>query len=133
MKKISISVAIGKNRVIGCENQLPWHLPNDLKHFKQLTLNKPVIMGRKTYESLGKPLPNRRNVIITRNKNYQASGCEIFSSLQEAIDKIDAPEIIIIGGESIYTQALPLATHLYLTFVDAEIQGDTFFPEINLI
>ena len=129
--KISISCAMGENRVIGINNQLPWHLPNDLKHFKKITLHKPIIMGRKTFESIGKPLPDRENIIVTRDKNYTAPNCIVVHSLEEALDQIEAPEVIIIGGAKMYEQALRIATTLYITIIHQAFQGDTFFPEIN--
>ena len=130
---IKIIAALAENQVIGCKNSLPWHLPADLLHFKNLTLHQTVVMGRKTYESLKNPLPKRTNIIITRQPNYNAPGCQIFSSLQELIEQYtsDSLSIFIIGGAEIYAQALPLASHLFLTFIDAEIKGDTFFPKIN--
>jgi len=127
--KISIIAAMDKNRLIGKANQLPWHLPADLKHFKQLTLNKPVIMGRKTFDSIGKPLPQRHNIIITRNKDWTRPDCTTAHSLEQAIDLTgDAPEIMIIGGKTFFEQALIRATHLYLTYIDHPFDGDTYFP-----
>lgn len=127
---ISMIAAMAKNRVIGRENSLPWHLPEDLKHFKQKTLDKPVVMGRKTYESVGKPLPGRENVIITRNADYQADGCTIVTSLEQAIEHLaKVEEIMIIGGTEIYRLALPMAHRMYLTFIDLEVDGDAYFPE----
>lgn len=131
-QKISIVVAMAKNRAIGINNTLPWHLPEDLKHFKAVTTGKPIIMGRKTWESLGRPLPNRRNILISTNQNYQADGAEVFSSLKNALTtcKNDA-EICIIGGANLYTQALPLVTDLIITEIDLEVKADTFFPEFD--
>ncbi|MBN1683882.1 MAG: type 3 dihydrofolate reductase [Gammaproteobacteria bacterium] len=128
---LSIIVAIGKNNVIGYKNQLPWHLPADLSHFKKLTLNKTVVMGRKTYESIGKPLSGRENIIITHDPNYQARGCKIATSLEQAIKMASSKEVFIIGGQSLYAQTLPIADRLYLTLVDIECPGDTFFPAIH--
>ena len=130
--KIALIAALTPQRVIGKNNQLPWHLPNDLKRFHRLTQNKTVIMGRKTYESIGHALPHRQNIIVTRNKNYNAPACEIVSSLEEAIKKSHAEEIMIIGGESLYQQALPLADTLYLTYVETNCCGDTWFPKFSL-
>lgn len=128
--QLAIIAALAKQRVIGYQNKLPWHLPADLRHFKQLTLGKPVIMGRKTFESIGKPLPGRTNVIVSRNADYQAEGCRIAHSLTEALAQVsEAPEAMIIGGTEIFRQALPLAQKLYLTFIHADIKGDVFFPE----
>lgn len=136
MSTVSIIAAIAKNNVIGNRNQIPWYLPADLAHFKALTLNHSVIMGRKTYESiitrLGKPLPERQNIVVTSQPNFQAPGCVVAHSLTEALEKISATdEIFIIGGASLYITALSIATRLYLTEVDAEIPGDTFFPAWN--
>ena len=128
---ISIIVAHAKNRVIGKANKLLWHISDDLKRFKTLTTGHPIIMGRKTYESIGKPLPNRTNIIVSRNIN-ELSGCFVYPSLESAIEKvgeIDKEEIFIIGGGEIYRQALPLADRLYVTKVDLNIEGDTYFPE----
>jgi len=129
---ISIIVAFANNRVIGKDNQLIWHLPNDLKHFKAVTSGHPVIMGRKTYESIGRLLPNRKNIIVTRNTAYQVEGAHVFNSLEAAIEScIGEEEIFIIGGSEIYGQALTLAHKLYITEVLHEFEGDAFFPEIN--
>jgi dihydrofolate reductase len=129
--KVSIIAAIAKNNVIGCKGKLPWDMPADLAHFKELTLDKTVIMGRQTYESIGKPLPQRKNIIVTRNLNFKVAGCQIVCSLEEAIAKNQNDELMIIGGADLYQQALPLANNLYLTFIDAEVNGDTFFPQID--
>lgn len=131
---ISLIVAMAHNRVIGKNNGMPWHLPADLKHFKKITSGKPVIMGRKTFESIGKALPNRRNIVISRNAAYQAPDCEVVTSLSAALALVaDANEICIIGGAQIFQEALPMADRLYLTFIDLKIEGDTFFPEWNHI
>lgn len=127
--QLSLIVAMSTNRVIGIQNQLPWHLPADLKHFKQLTLGKPVIMGRKTYDSIGKPLPNRCNIVVSRNQSLQIPGCEVVNSLESALKLVaTAAEVMIIGGEQLFTQALPLADRLYLTLIHQQIPGDSFFP-----
>lgn len=128
---ISIIVAYAKNRAIGKNNQLPWHLPADLKHFKTLTMGKPIVMGRKTFESIGKPLPGRRNIVISRTKTFE--NCENFQSLDDALKTLQAEsEIMIIGGATIYAQALPMTNRIYATEVDTVIQeADAFFPEIN--
>ena len=126
---ISLVVAKSKNNVIGKDNKLPWHLPADLQHFKNITINKSIIMGRKTFESIGKPLPNRRNIIISRNRHFIASGCEIFSSIDNALNAAKKEsEIMIIGGENIFAQTIDRADRIYLTVIDAEFDGDTFFP-----
>lgn len=130
---LSMIAAMDKNRVIGIGNRLPWHLPEDLQRFKALTLGKPVVMGRSTYESIGRPLPSRRNMILSRNKNFQVQGCESYRSLDAAIAASSGyPEILIIGGDSVYRQALPRAQRLYLTLIDAEFDGDAWFPEYTL-
>lgn len=130
--RLSLIAALAKNRVIGIENRLPWKLPEDLAHFKALTLGHPILMGRKTFESLGRPLPGRRNIVITRNVNYQPAGCEIATSIPAAIDLCtDTDEIFFIGGAALYTQVLPLVDRLYLTEVQTEAQGDAWFPEFD--
>jgi dihydrofolate reductase len=127
--KLSLVVAMAENRVIGHENRLPWHLPADLQHFKAITLGKPVLMGRKTWESIGRPLPGRTNIVITRDAGYVAEGCVVAHTLEEAVRAAgEAAEVMVIGGAQLYRQALPLADTLYLTLVHAEIQGDTRFP-----
>lgn len=126
---ISLIVAHDKNRVIGYENAMPWHLPGDLQYFKQVTMGKPVIMGRKTFESIGRPLPGRRNIIITRNEAYNAEGIEVVTSVEAALKLVEGvEEIMIIGGEQIFTQALPIANRLYITLINHEFTGDTYFP-----
>lgn len=130
---ISLIVAHDEKRVIGYENQMPWHLPGELQYFKTQTMGKPIIMGRKTFESIGRPLPGRRNIIITRNANYQAEGVETVSSLGEALALVrDVPEIMIIGGEQIFRLALPIADRLYITTIHHTFTGDTYFPEYEL-
>ncbi len=130
--KISIIVAAAENGVIGKGNELPWRLSEDLKHFKKTTLGKPVVMGRKTYESVGRPLPGRRNIIITRDTAYSAEGCEVAHSLAEAIAKAgDVEEVMILGGGQIYGEALPVVNRMYLTRVNARPEGDAFFPHLN--
>ena len=129
---ISFVVAMGKNRVIGKNNSLPWNLPADMKRFKELTLNKPVIMGRKTFESIGRPLPNRTNIIITRDKNYKADGCVIVNSADEALNAAKGnEEIMIMGGAQIYAEFLPLAHRMYLTIIEKEFERHSYFPEYN--
>lgn len=127
--QISIIAAMAKDYVIGHQGTMPWHLPADLAHFKQLTLNKPIIMGRKTFESIGRPLPQRRNLVISRQADWQTEGTEGFDSLASALTSCqDAEEVMIIGGGMLYQQALPLANTLYLTYIDADLPGDTHFP-----
>jgi dihydrofolate reductase len=131
--RISMIAAMTDDGVIGIENRLPWKLPNDMKWFRQHTLGKPIIMGRKTFESFGsKPLPDRTNIIITRDESYQAKGSVVVHSIEEALQAAgDVDEAMIIGGESFYEQMLPQANRLYLTFVHAKIEGDAWFPEID--
>ncbi|UWF65920.1 MULTISPECIES: dihydrofolate reductase [unclassified Brucella] len=140
MKKplVSIVVAASENNVIGHENDMPWRLSTDLKRFKALTLGKPVIMGRRTWQSLGRPLPGRANIVITRDADFRAEGAEVVGSLEDALAlarKFAAEggvdEISVIGGGQIYVQAMPLADRLHLTCVLAVVEGDTYFPEIN--
>jgi len=133
---ISLIAAMAKNRVIGHNNTMPWHMPADLKRFKAITTGKPIIMGRKTFESIGKPLPHRQNIILSRQTedtlSFDTTGCTLQPSLQHALDTLkNEAEVIIIGGANVYKQALPRAHRLYLTFIDADIDGDTFFPEWN--
>lgn len=133
--KISIIAAMTPgNHVIGKNNSLPWRLPSDLKRFKELTTGKPVIMGRKTYESIGKPLPNRTNVVITSQRDYQAPGCAIVHNFGNAIDLckgMNVEEVMVIGGSQIYGQALIVADRLLISFVLGPFSGDTHFPEIG--
>jgi dihydrofolate reductase len=130
---ISIIVAVAENQVIGYNNQLLWRLKEDLQRFKGLTMGHHIIMGRKTYESVGRPLPGRTNVIITRNKDFKADGCLMVGSLDEAIKVANSDsEVFIIGGGEIYNQSLPIADKIYLTRVHASFPGDTFFPELDL-
>ena len=128
--KVSLIVAVAENNVIGKNNQLAWHLPADLKLFKNLTTGHHIIMGRKTYESIGKPLPNRTSVVITRQDNYKADGYIVVKSLQEAI-KIskDDNEVFIIGGAEIFREAIPIVDRIYLTRIHHTFEGDTFFQE----
>jgi len=127
---ISIIAAMANHRVIGRNNALPWRMPADLKHFKAVTMGKPVIMGRKTFASIGKPLPGRRNIVVSTQSALTLPGCEVFDSFERALAAIDeATEAVVIGGAQIYAQALPLATRMYLTVIDLDIEGDAFFPE----
>lgn len=127
---ISLIAAMANNRVIGKDNQMPWHLPADLGHFKSITLGKPVVMGRKTYESIGRPLPGRKNIVISHDKDYKLEGCETVSSLKDALALVsDAQEVMIIGGGYLYELTLSMADRLYLTFIDLDVEGDTQFPD----
>jgi dihydrofolate reductase len=127
---IKLIVAISKNRVIGDSNKLIWHLPADLKRFKEITGGHSIVMGRKTYESIGRPLPNRRNIIITRDQNYDIEGCEVVNSIDEAL-LLTASDCFIIGGGEIYKQTLNIADQIYMTVVEEEFEGDTTFPELS--
>jgi dihydrofolate reductase len=130
--QISLIVAMAKNRVIGADNRLPWHLSADLKRFRKITLGKPVLMGRKTFESIGRPLPGRKNLVLTRTPHFEAPGCLVVHSIAEAIREAgDAPELMVIGGASLYAECLPSADTLYLTLIDQTFAGDTFFPPIR--
>lgn len=127
---ISMVAAMTKNRVIGKDNQMPWHLPADLKHFKQVTFGKPVVMGRKTFESIGRLLPGRRNVVISRSAPLNAKGAEWLTSLEQAFELLQQhDEVMVIGGAEIYRQCLPLAQRLYLTEIDLSTDGDAYFPD----
>ncbi len=128
--KISMIAAMAKGRVIGKDNAMPWHLPADFAWFKQNTLGKPVIMGRKTYESIGRPLPGRRNIVISRDAGWRAEGVESATSIDAALALVEGvEEAVIIGGGTIYAACLPRANRLYITHIDAEIDGDTCFPD----
>jgi len=132
--KLILIAAVANNNVIGNNNQLLWNLPADLKNFKKVTMGNSLIMGRKTFESIGKPLPGRKNIIITRNKDFSAEGCEVFSNLKDALCSVkNEPEVFVIGGGEIYRQTINLNTarRLYITRVFANFEGDSYFPEIN--
>ena len=131
---VSLIWAMADNRVIGIENRLPWKLQADMQWFRKHTLGKPIVMGRLTFESFGaKPLPGRRNLIVSRDANYRAEGIEVYTSLEAALQAAnDAEEVMIIGGASVYAQALPRADRLYMTLVHAEVEGDAWFPEFPL-
>ena len=135
---LCLIAALADNRVIGRDNQLPWRLPADLKHFKALTLGKPIIMGRKTWDSLGRPLPGRLNLVVSRQPGLQLEGAEVFASLEAAIVRAEhwareqgACELMLIGGAQLYQQALPLAARLYLTRVALSPEGDAWFPQFD--
>lgn len=136
--KLCLIVAVSRNGVIGRDNQLPWHLPEDLKFFKSVTMGKPILMGRKTFESIGRPLPGRTNIVISRDPQWHSPGVQVAQSLEAALERgreacrtESAEEIMVIGGEQIYRMSLPLADRLYLTQVDAEIEGDAYFPVVD--
>ena len=123
---------MARNGVIGRDGGLPWHLPADLKRFRALTMGKPIVMGRRTHESIGRALPGRRNIVLSRKPGYQALDCEVFDSLHAALVALrDEPEVMIVGGAALYAEALPLAHRLYLTDVDAELAGDVYFPDFK--
>lgn len=130
--RVSLVAAIARNGVIGRDGELPWRLPGDLRYFKALTLGKPVVMGRKTWESIGRPLPGRRNVVLTRQRDYAADGAEVVHTPDAALLLLnDEPEVMVIGGEAIYRAFLDRATTVYLTEVDAEVEGDARFPDLD--
>ena len=126
--KLSIVVAFDRNRVIGRAGGLPWHLPDDLKRFRAITMGKPILMGRRTHESIGRALPGRRNVVLSHRPGYTAKDCEVFASLTEALTALDVPEVMVIGGAALYAEALPRCERLYVTEIDAEVDGDVRFP-----
>jgi dihydrofolate reductase len=130
-KHITLVVAMDAQRGIGVDNQLPWHLPEDLAHFKRVTLDRPIIMGRKTFDSIGRPLPKRRNIVVTRNRAWSHAGVDAAASLQEAIALAGDDDASIIGGAQIFNEAMPLADRMIVTHIDAVYRCDTFFPEID--
>lgn len=128
--KLAIIVATDEQRLIGKDNDLPWKLSADLQYFRRVTMGKPLIMGRNTHESIGRALPGRKNIVVTKNTGYQAEGCCVVHSIDKAIDACDdAEEVMVMGGASLYTQLLPQADRLYLTQVHARLEGDTWFPD----
>jgi len=133
MTVLSMIVAHANNRVIGKNNDMPWHLPADLAYFKKTTLGKPIIMGRKTYQSIGRPLPGRKNIVISRDDNFHAEGVEVVNSVDAALALVvDSAEVMVIGGGAIYQHCLASAHRLYITHINADIDGDTHFPEYDL-
>jgi dihydrofolate reductase len=130
---LSFIVAMDKNRLIGKNNQLPWHLPEDLKFFKRVTMGHPIVMGRKTHESIGRILPGRENIVITRQQDYICKGCTMFYSVDAFINysKEQNDEIFVIGGAEIFKETFPYADRLYITFINEEFEGDTYFPNFN--
>jgi dihydrofolate reductase len=135
--RIALIWAMARNRIIGRENSLPWRLPVDMQHFRQLTLHHPILMGRKTFESLRRPLPDRTNIVISRDPSYSAPGSLVANTIDEALKvatqhlPADDPEIFVIGGENLYAQMLPLADRLYVTLVEADVDGDARFPDFD--
>ncbi|AZQ83253.1 type 3 dihydrofolate reductase [Colwellia sp. Arc7-635] len=133
MTILSMIAAHANNRVIGKDNDMPWYLPADLAYFKKTTLGKPIIMGRKTYESIGRPLPGRKNIVISRDGDYKATGVEVVNSVEAALALVsDCEEVMVIGGGAIYQHCLVAAQRLYITHIEADIAGDTYFPEYDL-
>lgn len=129
---VSMIAALARNGVIGKDNGLPWRLPSDLKRFKSITMGKPIIMGRRTHESIGRPLPGRHNIVVTRNEGYRSEGCTVVHSVREALESAaGSEEVVIIGGAELYAQFFPRASRLYLTLIDREFEGDTYFPEFD--
>lgn len=136
---VALIVAMARNRVIGRNNRLPWYLPEELQYFRRATMGKPVVMGRRTHESIGRALPGRANIVITRDGDWSAEGVAVVHSLEEALEQAErrslidgAGECVVIGGAQIYAEALPRADRLYMTEVHADVDGDTFFPELDL-
>lgn len=129
--KISLIVAMAENRAIGLAGGMPWHLSSDLKRFRRITLGKPIIMGRKTHESIGRPLPGRRNIVLTSDRGYVAPGCTVVHDLDSALAAAGADEVMIIGGAALYADCLAKADRLYLTLIHRDFAGDTFFPEFD--
>ncbi len=131
--KLSLIVAMAMNRTIGINKKMPWHLSADLKKFKKITMGRPIIMGRRTFESIGRPLPGRQNIIISRNSQYQQQGCLVFNDLDSALQSCaDNDEIFVIGGATLYEATLERADRLYITHIQQAFDGDTWFPEIKL-
>ena len=128
-KTITLVAAMARNRGIGLDGAMPWHLPRELRHFKETTMGKPIVMGRKTWESIGRVLPGRQNIVVTRNPDYAAEGCDVVPSLEDAVDVAEGEEVMIIGGGQLYAEALPHADRMILTLVDCEPEADTWFPE----
>lgn len=119
-----------RNRVIGRDGGMPWHLPADLRHFRAVTLDHPVIMGRRTYESIGRPLPKRRNIVVTRDAAFDAPGCELAASPDAALELAGDTEVMLIGGGRLYAELLPRTTRIHLTVIETRLEGDTYFPEL---
>jgi dihydrofolate reductase len=130
-KTITLIAAMGKNRAIGLDGRMPWHIPAELQHFKQATMHKAILMGRKTWQSIGRPLPGRQNIVISRNPNFVATGADVTDSLKGALSASNSDEVMIIGGGQLYELALPIAKRMILTLIDIEPEADTWFPEWN--
>lgn len=127
-KTISLIAAMGKNRAIGFDGRMPWHLPAELQHFKKATMGKTIVMGRKTWQSIGRPLPGRQNIVISRDTEFEAVGVDVENSLNSAIERSKTEEVMVIGGGQLYELALPLARRMILTLIDIEPEADTWFP-----
>jgi dihydrofolate reductase len=128
-KSITLIAAMGKNRAIGLDGRMPWHLPAELHHFKQATMGKAIVMGRKTWQAIGRPLPGRQNIVISRNPGFNASGADLTDSLKAAVDIAEVNEVMVIGGGQLYELAMPLANSMILTLIDIEPEADTWFPD----
>ena len=128
-KTLTLIAAMGKNRAIGLEGRMPWHLPAELQHFKKATMGKSIVMGRKTWQAIGRPLPGRQNIVISRNPGFHAEGVDLAASLDDAAAMSNSDEVMIIGGGQLYALALPLAQRMVLTLIDIEPEADTWFPE----
>lgn len=128
-KTLTLIAAMGKNRAIGMAGRMPWHLPAELQHFKKVTMGKTIVMGRKTWQAIGRPLPGRQNIVVSRNPDFHAEGVDLATSLEDAAAKSESNEVMIIGGGQLYALALPLAQRMVLTLIDIEPEADTWFPE----
>jgi len=128
-KTLTLIAAMGKNRAIGLDGRMPWHLPAELQHFKQATMGKAIVMGRKTWQAIGRPLPGRQNIVVSRNPGFHAAGVDVAGSLEEAVRISESDEVMVIGGGQLYTLGLPLAQRMILTLIDIEPEADTWFPE----
>lgn len=129
LKFMTLIAAMGRNREIGFAGEMPWHLPAELQHFKQATMGKAIVMGRKTWQAIGRPLPGRQNIVVTRNKDFIAEGATVVTSLQQAIEQSDSEETMVIGGGELYALALPMARRMILTMIDIEPPADVWFPQ----
>ena len=130
-RQITIIAAMARNRAIGVDGRIPWHLPGELAHFKATTMGKPIVMGRKTWESIGRALPGRQNIVVSRDPGFTAPGCETAASFEKAVSLATGPEVMVIGGGELYARALPVADRMILTVVDCEPRADTWFPRWN--
>ncbi len=127
--QITLVAALARNRAIGIEGRMPWHLPSELAHFKKITMGKPILMGRKTWLTVGRALPGRQNIVLSRNPDFRAKGCDVVQSLEQALAIASGHEVMVIGGETLYRLALPLASRMVLTLIDLEPEADTWFPQ----